>query len=290
MERIVQFGPQGRLVGILTGASLPASAPILVLPSAGLLPRAGPFRLHVELARRLAPRGIRTFRFEAPGVGETPRLAGVGSREATLAALDHLAAEYGCQQFVVGGLCSAADAGWHAAVEDPRVRAVMLLDGLSFVGPWFHIARLANLLQRPLRDWPDVARRLVRRLRLRLRLRLRSGSGSGSGARDMGAYREWPERADAQRQFAGLLARNVRSLWIYTGGYGDRFLHPRQFAWSFGAATQDDRVAMHYWPDCDHTFYDRAHRDRLLATVEQWLPGVFSGAGDAKSGESGHEQ
>jgi hypothetical protein len=28
---------------------------------------------------------------------------------------------------------------------------------------------------------------------------------------------------------------------------------------------------MHYWPDCDHTFYARQHRDRLLGTIEQWM-------------------
>jgi len=274
MEKIVQFGPQGRLVGVLTGASLPDSAPVLVLPSAGLLPRAGPFRLHVELARRLAVRGIRTFRFESPGVGEAPRLPRFGSREATLAALDHLASEYGCRQFAIGGLCSAADASWRAAIDDRRVCAVVMLDGMSFVGPWFHVGRLANVLRRPARDWPGVVRRLW--------LRLRSRSQAGSVPQDMGDYRDWPDRGDAQRQFAALLARGVYSLWVYTGGYGDRFLHPRQFAWSFGAAVQDARVAMHYWPDCDHTFYGRAHRDRLLATVEQWLPGAFSGAVEAK--------
>lgn len=273
MEKIVQFGPHGRLVGVLSGASLPDSAPTLVLPSAGLLPRAGPFRLHVELGRRLAARGVRTFRFEAPGVGEAPRLPGFGSREATLAALDQLASQHGCRQFAIGGVCSAADTGWLAAIDDPRVCGLLMVDGISFVGPWFHVGRLAHLLRRPARDWPGVARRLWRRLGSRAQV--------GSPRRDMGDYREWPDRGDARRQFAGLRARGVRSLWIYTGGYGDRFLHPRQFAWSFGAAAHDHRVAMHYWPDCDHTFYAREHRDRLLSTVEQWLPEAFSGAVEA---------
>lgn len=76
MERIVQFGPEGRLVGILSGGVQCDNALTLVLPSAGLIPRSGPFRLHVELARRLEEQGIRTFRFEVPGVGETPRLPG----------------------------------------------------------------------------------------------------------------------------------------------------------------------------------------------------------------------
>ncbi len=267
MDRIVQFGPEGRLVGVLSGASLPAAAPTLVLPSAGLVPRAGPFRLHVELARRLAPRGIRTFRFEVPGVGETPRLAGVGAREATLAALDRLASHYGCKEFVVGGVCSAADAGWHAALADPRVRAVVMLDGVSFTGPWFQLARLAGVMRRPIREWRGVARRWFARAR------------SGAPAPDMADYREWPDRGEARRQFAALLARNVRSLWIYTGGYSDRFLHPRQFAWSFGPAAGDRMVAMHYWPDCDHTFYARAHRDRLLVTIENWLTSPTPAAG-----------
>lgn len=267
MDRIVQFGPEGRLVGVLSGASLPASAPTLVLPSAGLLPRAGPFRLNVELAGLLVPCGIRTFRFEVPGVGETPRLAGCGSRDATLAAFDHLASEYGCQTFVVGGVCSAADVGWSAALMDERVSALVMLDGLAYTGPWFHVARMAGVLRRPLRDWWNVLRRRVGRVR------------STSPMADMADYRDWPERAEAQRQFAALVARNVHSLWIYTGGYTDRFLHPRQFAWSFGKAVRDERVAMHYWPDCDHTFYARAHRDRLLATVLSWLTAAFEPTG-----------
>jgi hypothetical protein len=95
--------------------------------------------------------------------------------------------------------------------------------------------------------------------------------GSEVPKADVADYREWPERDEAQRQFSQLVERGVRSLWIYTGGYRDRFMHPRQFTWSFGPAARDARVAMHHWPDCDHTFFARAHRDRLVATIERWL-------------------
>jgi hypothetical protein len=269
MDRIVKFGPQGRLVGVLSGAALPPDAPVLVLPSAGLLPRYGPFRLHIELARILLPCGIRTFRFEVPGVGETARLPGVGAVEATLAALDQLSAECGARRFVVGGVCSAADVGWSAALADERVAGVLLLDGLGYTGPWFHAARVAGVLRRPPREWWQVLQRWLGRVR------------GDAARRDMADYRDWPERSEAQRQFAALTARNVRSLWIYTGGYRDRFLHPRQFAWSFGRATRHPSVAMHYWPDCDHTFYARVHRDRLLATVRAWLTAGFAQPGAA---------
>ena len=90
----------------------------------------------------------------------------------------------------------------------------------------------------------------------------------------MADYREWPDRDQAREQFASLVARGKKSLWIYTGGYSEVFLHPRQFAWSFGKAARDRCTTLRYWPDCDHTFYARTHRNRLLDTVEQWLLGL----------------
>ncbi len=269
MDTMVQFGPEQRLVGVLTGNPGESGMPLVVLPSAGLLPRAGPFRLHVELSRRLARQGVSSFRFDVPGVGEAPRLKGCGSREATLAALEHLASMHGARQFIVGGVCSAADVAWSVALADSRVCGVLMLDGLSYTGPWFRLALAAGVLRRPMREWPSVMKRLVGRMQ----------ESSCERAPVIEDYRDWPERPQAQSEFARLVARDVRSLWVYTGGYTARFLHPRQFAWSFGGAVRDRRVAMHYWPDCDHTFFARAHRDRLMDTVEGWLVSNFRSQG-----------
>ena len=263
MNTLVQFGPQGQLVGILSAATATANAPTLILPSAGLIPRAGPFRLHVELGERLAKHEIRTFRFDVPGVGETARQTGMGDREATLAAIDHLAANHGCQRFVVGGVCSAADVGWHTAMTDDRVVGMLLIDGLSFSGPWFHFGRIVNAIRRGPRGWWRVIAR-----------RLGGRTGDADRRIEMADYREWPDRDQAREQFASLVARGKKSLWIYTGGYSEVFLHPRQFAWSFGKAARDRCTTLRYWPDCDHTFYARTHRNRLLDTVEQWLLGL----------------
>jgi hypothetical protein len=259
VETIVQFGPQGRLVGILSGAPTSAMNTTLVLLNAGLVPRAGPFRLHVELAQRLAKHGIRTFRFDGPGIGEAPYLGGCDARAATLTALDHLAAYHGCADFAVGGVCSAADLGWSVAVADKRVSAVLMLDGFSFTGPWFHFARITCALRRPAREWPGMLLRMFGRLR------------TPGGKIAAGDLRDWPDRAEARHQCAELLARGVRLLCVYTGGYGDYFLHPRQLGWTLGVAPRDPRVTFRYWPDADHTFYARPHRDRLLDTVANWL-------------------
>lgn len=267
MNTIVKFGPHDRLVGILSGASTSRKIPTLMLPNAGLVPRAGPFRLHAELAQRLAALGMQTFRFDVPGVGEAPHLDGFGAREAVRSAMDQLAASHGCTTFAVGGVCSAADLGWRTAMDDERVRAVLLLDGISFTGPWFHYARFIGVLRRAPREWIGLLVRLLSRLR------------QGGGPLRVDYYREWPDRSEARRQFAELVAREVRLLCVYTGGYSERFLHPRQFVWNFGPAARDPRVTLRYWPDCDHTFFARDHRERLLDIIEEWL------ANDAGTGK-----
>lgn len=258
-EVFVSFGPDGRLSGVLSGVA--GAGPTLLLPSAGLQPRAGPFRLHAVLAQRLAASGIRSFRYDIPGVGEAPRLPTCDATQATIAAIDQLETEHGCRTFAVGGICSAADTGWDVANLDTRISAVLLLDGVCFAGPWYRYARILDLLRRLPREWRHFARKVPGRLR-------------GNASLDSNAFRTWPSHAQAREQFAHLIARDVRLLSIFSGGYADRFLHPRQFEWSFGAPARDPRVTMHYWPDCDHTYFGKAQRERLIETITGWMLGL----------------
>jgi alpha-beta hydrolase superfamily lysophospholipase len=255
-ESFVRFGPGGQMTGILAGP--PTAGPVLLLPSAGLQPRMGPFRLHVLLARRLAAAGIRSFRYDIPGVGEVPRLPSCDATQATIAAMDQLEAMHGARAFAIGGICSAADTGWDVANLDQRVRAVLMLDGVCFTGPWYHYARILGLIQRLPREWRRFAGKLRGRMHAGPRL-------------DSTAFRTWPSRAQARQQFADLVARDVRLLWIYSGGYADRFLHPAQFEWSFGAVARAPGVEMQHWPDCDHTYFSQAQRDRLLTRIVAWM-------------------
>jgi hypothetical protein len=265
MQTLERFGPEDRLVGILSGDPGAVDAPVLVLPNAGLVPRAGPFRLHVEIAERLAALGVRTFRFDLPGAGEAPHLAGIDARGATRAALDHLAGRGIGRRFVVGGICSAADRGWIAALDDARVEGVLLLDGYAARGPWYPLARAGALLRRPPRAWLGVLRR-----------RLRRGGPGADPTPASAAYRDWPTRREARRQLRALLARDVRLLLVYTSGVPDYFRDARQVGWSFGRAARDARVRWQFWPDCDHTFFARFARERLLLALEDWFAQAFA--------------
>ena len=255
-ETFVRFGTDGRLFGVLSGPR--ESGRVLLLPSAGLQPRSGPFRLHWMLAQRLAAQGIRSFRYDIPGVGEAPRLPDCDGTRATLDAIDRLEAQHGARTFAIGGICSAADIGWDAAGRDARVTGLLLLDGICFRGPWHRYARIAGLLRRLPGEWRHFLRKLPRKVR-------------GDAGLDSNDFRSWPGHAEAREQFARMVARDMRLLWIFSGGYADRFLHPRQFEWSFGAPACDPRVEMHYWPDCDHTYFGQAQRERLMAAVVQWM-------------------
>lgn len=268
-KRLVRFGPGRQFVGVLTGPDS-SEVPLLLLPNAGLQPRSGPFRLHVELGERLAVRGARTFRFDVPGVGEAPRAANFDAVASAIAAMDALQAEHGASRFAVGGICSAADVGWHAALRDERVSGLLQLDGLAYHGPWYRYARVLDRMRRVPSEW----RRMLRDATSR--------GGAPADELPTTSFRDWPTREQAQRQFEQLVARGVSMLWIYTGGYTDTVMHARQFRWSFGAAVADARVAMHFWPDCDHTFYSRTHRERLMARVGEWLLGLAQHPGDAR--------
>jgi len=261
MQAIETFA-QGRLLGILSGDPQ-AGGPVLVLPNAGLVPRAGPFRLYVDIAQRLEAAGVRTFRFDLPGAGEAPFVGGIDGAAATRLALDHLAARGIADAFVVGGLCSAADRGWIAAGEDERVRGVLMIDGLCFKGPWYYLGFARDLLRRPARQWRDTLRRRF--------------EGSDERGPPTALFRGWPTRAQARTELRAMLDRDVRLLLVYTGGIGEYLRDARQFRWSFGDAVDDPRVSLHHWRDCDHTFYSRARRERLLDAVSQWFEGFGGG-------------
>lgn len=132
--------PFGRLFGIL---SEPRDAPAggrltAVLLNAGAIRRSGPNRMWTQAARRWAARGVPTVRIDLEGIGDAdgdarryarviefyvPRL--VAQVRATLDALEALGLP---GRFLVGGLCSGAYWAFHAAQQDARVRAALLVN------------------------------------------------------------------------------------------------------------------------------------------------------------------
>jgi pimeloyl-ACP methyl ester carboxylesterase len=139
------FGPDERLFGVLTEPDAAedlagAERPMVVLLSGGVNPQVGTNRMHTRWARSWAALGLRSFRFDLSGIGDSG--TSDGSADSSLystssvgdvkAALDHLSQSQGCRRFVLIGLCSGAFVAFHSAREDERVSNIVLLNLLKF--------------------------------------------------------------------------------------------------------------------------------------------------------------
>lgn len=130
--------PFGRLFGVLSEPIEASPAPLCaVLLNAGAMRHAGPNRLWVEVARRWAASGVATLRLDVAGLGDSDGEQGSAELEALYdasrvaqvqAALDELQARGLGPRFVLVGLCSGAYWSFHAALEDERVAAALMLN------------------------------------------------------------------------------------------------------------------------------------------------------------------
>ncbi len=136
-------GDGGRLFGVLTEPRDGPRAEVCgLLLNAGALSHIGPNRIWVEVGRRWAARGVPTLRLDVHGIGEgegderglvsLTALYADEVTEQTLAVLDQLAARGLPDRFVLGGLCSGAYTSLHAALADPRIAGILMINLYSF--------------------------------------------------------------------------------------------------------------------------------------------------------------
>ncbi|MGE5451539.1 MAG: alpha/beta fold hydrolase, partial [Acidobacteriota bacterium] len=141
-EFVLNFGPQGGLVGTLCIPGDTAPQPLaVVLLNAGVIPRMGPHRFNVKLARALAQAGISSMRLDLSGQGDSEAATQRSHHEdlalADLqAAMDEVSARTGITRFVIAGICSGAINGLAVAQQDPRVVGLWMLDGYAYPGRW----------------------------------------------------------------------------------------------------------------------------------------------------------
>jgi alpha-beta hydrolase superfamily lysophospholipase len=261
-ESCCQFGPERRLAGILTEPSGRAPRVGLVLVSAGLLPKFGPYRLYTQLARRLARDGVVSLRFDLGGIGDSVQEASERPLAARTefeirAALDHLMERYELRQVVLGGLCSGAEDSFRAAASDPRVTGVLLIDPFAYrTSGW---------------AWRHVVHRLARRTLRALGLYQPIASPKARGAPAPIVKYKYMEPAESTRILRALLDRNARVHFVYTAGMREVFNHERQLQALFPELDFRDLVTLDYLPGIDHTQLLEADRQLLLEAVARRL-------------------
>ena len=263
-EHAVRFGRAGHLIGICGQPFSDARATGVIVLNAGLVHRVGPFRLHVEMTRRLNAAGFATLRFDLSTVGDSGASSESSSREQqvrgdvadAMALLRELA---GCNRFVLVGLCSGAQNSHLVASTNEAVAGAVFLDGYAYRTTGFKLRHYLPRLLNPLR----VARHLARRLQ--------TTPATGSGFQV-----EFPPQARVRQELAGMLGRGLKLCFIYSGGASWYFNHRRQFGECYGRAlASHPGISVSFMKEVDHTYILVDDRRRLLDTIETWLCSHF---------------
>jgi dienelactone hydrolase len=265
-ERVVRFGRNGTLVGILTepAAADPAASGCrgaVVMSNIGFHHRVGPYRLYVELARRLVAAGWHVLRFDLSGLGDS-EAAGDGSEALAGAAADDvdaglawLSASLGVERFVLVGVCSGVDSTHAAALRDPRVVGAVFIDGYTYPTPGY---RLRHYTLRFL-----SAERWKRYFRRR-----RDGGYSRRGATVFD--RTYPPLAQFQHEVATMIGHGARLLFVFTGTIAGAYNARTQLFEMLGPGVPREQVDVEWAASADHLFSSVTQRAALLDRIARW--------------------
>lgn len=265
------FGPLSNLVGVLTLPAFGGPPPLAVLLfNAGVLPRIGPHRLNVRLARALAAAGHACLRFDLAGQGDSKGLAADGDfRTQAVAdlrcAMDHLEQAHGIRRFALLGVCSGAVAAFAAALADPRVAGVLMFDGYWYRSRWTTLVWRWKRLRSA--SWSMLAASLRRRL-------LARGAARQATLFDAASATANPPRAAFAAGLQALVGREASVLLVYSGSVMECYSYAGQFRHVFGREPFFDAVRCEFHPDIDHTFVTGDMQQRMVARVNAWADAV----------------
>jgi pimeloyl-ACP methyl ester carboxylesterase len=275
-ESLISFGATGSLHGLLTEPPVDArapGAPAMLLWNVGLHHHVGPYRIYVDLARRLAEAGYTCLRFDTSGLGdsETSRNDSRSDSERNVAdvqeAMSAVARERGIERAVLVGFCSSVDAAHAAGLRDPRVAGIVYLEGYGYRTNRFYLHYALRLLDR---------HRWERRLRLKFPKLFREPEAVVDQTLDRERIfiRDYPTEHKLSRDMRKLVARGVRQLWVYGGG-DTVYLYRSQFFDFIRAHELADKIDIAFFPSADHTFFLVEDRVRVIDHLVQWMRQAF---------------
>jgi pimeloyl-ACP methyl ester carboxylesterase len=274
-ERAFMFGSHRGLCGIVSEPDARSNPrrQAVVLSNVGMHNRIGPFRIWVELARRLAHQGFHVLRFDLSGMGDSDaRPVSLADQELLeldmTEALSFVTAKYGIDRFILIGLCSGVPGAHALAARDKRVLGAAFIDGYTYRTTSYYLKRhFLRYFQ------PQLWVRYFRR-------RLAQGRRDSSELIDSpvapprfysGAA---PPRERFRSEISSMTERKIPLLFIYTGEVQDHFNGRRQFFQMLGPKIPRDRIALHYHAAADHLFQSLSERGDLIRRLSAWAGSI----------------
>ena len=293
-ERALQFGPGGRLAGVLCE---PAGQPDhraaaarlgVLITNTGGDPRAGIARFAVLLSRRLAAEGMASLRLDFAGLGDSTLESDVDGHLYETNRAPDIAAGLNLLQgrgYRVGaaGLCAGAYHLLHAAPAEPRIENLVLINLVTFAwrtGDMVEVAQRAlarsnsryrQMLLDPL-TWRRVGRgeihlrHLARTFLIRFWQALARAGARALGVLGVETSLEWPRRC-----LRALLGRGTRLLVL--SGVDDPGVATLEA--NFGrygrALAAVPGATVWIEPGLDHTLSRRFMQERVAKIIVDFL-------------------
>lgn len=278
IEQNLIFGPERHLVGTVTLPEQPVAGQVmLLLTNAGVIPRVGPHRVNFKLARHFAQQGVAAMRFDLSGLGDRRRSSsrlptGEQFVADTRAAMDLAEQRYGCNRFLMIGFCSGADIAHLTALEDPRLRAMVMWDSYVYPNTKAKLLGLAHRIRR--HGFAPAFVKATRFIGAALQSRKVSAEtvGEPEGPVIFGRTR-MPPRDEFGQRIRRLVEGGVEIYFIYSGGEPDWYNYRSQFHDMFREFGFVDDVAYDYLEQSDHTLTQRNARAALIEHVQRWFHG-----------------
>lgn len=260
-EHAFRFGRARHLVGVAGLPTTRAEAVGVIVLNAGLVHRIGPFRLHVEMTRRLNACGYPTLRFDLSTVGDSGSSGESQTRTRQVCAdvddaMHLLHRQAGCTRFVLFGLCSGAQNAHTVACTDAKVAGAVFLDGYAYRTMGFQLRHNVPRLTDPRRWWRFLTRQ--------------KKAEANSSSTPVFAVERLPQQV-VRADFANMLDRGLKLYLIYSGGINRYFNHIRQFRECFGRVIKRSGISTSFNREADHTYILTDDRQRLLDSIEHWL-------------------
>lgn len=276
-EATLTFGSNHHLIGTLLSPATVSDKPAIVFTNAGFVPRTGPNRLWIRLARLLGNHGFPSIRFDFSNIGDSGRPqdsddAMSRAVSETRLAMDAVQQNTGASKFILLGLCSGTDACIDTAPRDPRVCGAVLLDPFSY----------SNIRARALVNWRKLKRHLAGGTALtkllemaRRRLGTEDSSVEVVSSDIWDELRPLPPREVFAESLAHALQAERRILIVYTGFASETHNYRGQLKHVHPELRKFDRINVALLPHADHTYTNLFMQEQLATTLLQWLTDNF---------------
>lgn len=297
LEAGLRIGPDGAAAGVYCAPTSGAGPhPAVLMLNAGGIYHVGWARMHVAMARRLAAQGVASLRLDLPGTGDAASWPGPRRMTFYDSMADHVRAaldwleDQGHDELTISGACSGAHHGFHAAVADPRVAGLVLLNTLCFVwGSSYALPLNAWRLSRPFevaskqRIHDEGEARRPSLIEAAIDNSLPGAKAAVRGVLEavktgLAPFRRGDASATAggnevERWFAALSARGTRTLLVYSEDDPGRTELERYMGPGGCRATALPGVGMELIAEADHALTPPAARARFAELLEGFVAG-----------------